>query len=104
MRRKVDPRHDLLPGAFPKGDALLDRGCHGAGELRFVIKQRVIPGGHWDLHAGFQVPQPTQLADDPPTDLLDHVCHSGIAGRLAFEKARCETLVGAIEKHTLNDD
>jgi hypothetical protein len=94
----------FLPGAFAKGNALRDRGRHGAGEFRFVVEQRVIPGGHRDLHSGFQVSQMAELADDPPTDLLDHVCNVGIAGRLTLEKAGCETLVRAIEKNTLHDD
>ena len=70
----------FLPGAFAKGDALLDRCRRGAGEFRFVVKQWIIPSGHRDIHSGFQVSQPTQLADNPPTDFLDHVCHVGIAG------------------------
>jgi hypothetical protein len=77
----------FLPGAFPKGNALLDRGRHGAGKLRYGVTQRIIPGGHRDIHSGFQVSQLAELADDPVTDLPDHVRHVGIAGRLALEKA-----------------
>lgn len=36
--------------------------------------------GYRDFHSGFQVAQPTQLANDPPTDLPDNVCNVGIAG------------------------
>ena len=66
--------------------------------------QRIIPGGYRDIHSRFQVSQPAERADDPPTDLLDHVCNVGIAGRLALEKAGFEALVGTIEKHALHDD
>ena len=45
MRRKVDPRHDLLGGPLATGDALLGRGGHGASEHRLVIEQGVIAGG-----------------------------------------------------------
>ena len=54
MRRKVDPRHDLLPRPFPKGNALRDRGRYGAGELQLGVEQRIIPGGHEGLYARLQ--------------------------------------------------
>jgi hypothetical protein len=87
-----------------KGDALLNRGCHGAGELRFVVEQRIMPGGHGDIHARFQISQPAERTDDPPTDLLDHVCHVGIAGWLTLDKAGFESLVRTIEKNALHED
>ncbi len=45
-----------------------------------------------------------ERADHPPTDVLDNVCHVGIAGRFALDKLGFQTLVRAIEKHALNDD
>ena len=45
-----------------------------------------------------------ERADDPPTDLLDHVCHVGIAGRLARDKAGLEARFAAIEVNTLKED
>ena len=51
-----------------------------------------------------QVAQPAERADDPPTDLLDHVCNVGIAGWLTRDKAGFETLVRTIEKNALHDD
>jgi hypothetical protein len=56
---------------FPKGDALRDQGRHGAGKLWFVIEQRIIPGGYRSLNSRLQISEPTQLADDLVTDLLD---------------------------------
>src|SRR5262245_14839855 len=47
---RADAAH-VLPGAFPKGNALLDRGRHGASKLPFVVTQRIIPGGHRDIHS-----------------------------------------------------
>ena len=37
-------------------------------------------------------------------DFLQHVCHVGIAGRLALEKAGLEALVGAIEIDPREED
>jgi hypothetical protein len=45
-----------------------------------------------------------ERADDPPTDVLDHVCHVGIARRFGFDKAGLETLGGAIEVNALKED
>jgi hypothetical protein len=38
-----------------------------------------------------------ELPDDPPTDLLDHLGHIGIAGRLDLEKAGFAPLIWASE-------
>ena len=40
----------VLPGPFPKSDALLDRRCHRVGEFRGGVAQGVIPGGDGGLH------------------------------------------------------
>jgi len=45
-----------------------------------------------------------QLADDPPTELLDHRGNVSIGGWLALDKARRESLVGTIGKHALAVD
>jgi len=37
-------------------------------------------------------------------DFLKHVCHVGIAGRLALEKAGLAAVVGAIEIDPLEED
>ncbi len=54
MRRKVDPRHDLLSSAFPKGDVLCDRSRHSAREFRFVVEQRIITRGDDGINPTFQ--------------------------------------------------
>jgi hypothetical protein len=69
---------DLLPGPFPEGEALRDRGRHGTGELRLGVAQRIISGSHPAIHARFQIPQPAERADDPPTELLEHRGNVGI--------------------------
>jgi hypothetical protein len=46
-----------------------------------------------------QIARPAELADHPPTDLLDHVCNAGITGSLALEKAGFEALGRTIEKN-----
>src|SRR5436309_7382009 len=95
---------DLLAGPLPKGDALLHGSRHGAGELGFVVAQRIIPGGHGGIQARLQISEPTQLTDDPVTDLLEDRGNVGITGRLALEKARRAALVGAIEIDPLEED
>ena len=50
-KSRADAAH-FLPGAFPKGDTLLDRGRYGASEFRCVVEQRVIPGGHSGMLGG----------------------------------------------------
>src|SRR5712691_3852267 len=62
---------DLLAGPLPKGDALLDGGRQGTGQLGRVITQGVIACGRSRVNARLQVSQPTQRADDPPADLRD---------------------------------
>ena len=91
-KTRADAAH-VLPGAFPKGDALRDRGRHGAGECGCVVEQRIIPGGHSWVNAHCQVSQPASLADDPPADVLDDVGNVGSAGRLDLEKAGLAALV-----------
>ena len=53
-KTRADTAH-FLSSPLPKSDALFDRGRHSAGEFRLVIEQRVIPGGHGDIHSHFQV-------------------------------------------------
>jgi hypothetical protein len=77
---------------------------HGAGEIQFVVEQRIIPSGHSCVNARLQVSQMAQLTDDPPADFLDDVGHVGIAGQLAIDKAGRETLVRAIDKAPLDED
>ena len=62
-----------------------------------VSTQGVIACGRRRVEARLQVSQPTQRADDAPTDFLDHSGDVGIAGRLACDKARLEALVGTIQ-------
>jgi hypothetical protein len=60
---------DLLAGPLLKGDALLYGGRQGTGEFGRVITQGVIACGRSRVNARLQVSQPTQHADDAPTDL-----------------------------------
>ena len=83
---------------------LLDRGGHGASELRFIVEQRIIPGGHGGINSRLQISQPTQRANDPPADLLDHVGDVGIGWRLDLDKARLEARLGAIEIDARRED
>jgi hypothetical protein len=94
----------VLPGPLPKGDALLDSGGHGASERRLVVKQGIIACGHGGVDARLQVSQPTQRADDPPTDLLEDCSNFRIAGRLALEEAWLAALVGPIKIDPLQED
>jgi len=87
----------VLSSSFSKGDALLDRSRHGAGELRGGVAQWIIPGGYSGVYARFQIAQPAQRADDPPADLLEHGGNVGVGRGLALEKAWRAPLVGAIE-------
>src|SRR5262245_23108114 len=61
-----------LASSLAKGDALLYRGSHGAGEFGSVIDQRIIAGGYRRVEARLQVSQPPQRAADSMADLLDH--------------------------------
>src|SRR5919109_960600 len=45
-----------------------------------------------------------ELTDDAMADFLKHVCHVGIAGRLAREKAGLAARLGAIEVDALKKD
>jgi hypothetical protein len=96
-KARADAAH-FLSSPFAKGDTLLDRSRHGAGKLWFGVEKRIIPSSHGNIHSGFQVAQPAERADDPPTDVLDHLCHVRIAGRLTLEKTGFEALIDAIEK------
>jgi hypothetical protein len=53
-----------------------------------------MPRGHHVIRARLQGAHPPQCADDAPTDLPDHRCNVGIAGRLGVDKLRLEALVG----------
>jgi len=95
---------DPLAGPLPPRDALLHRGGHGPGELGGVISQGIIPRGHGSVATRFEVAQLAELTDDTMADFLKHVCHVGIAGQLALEKAGLAAVVGAIEIDPLEED
>jgi hypothetical protein len=95
---------DLLASPLATGEALLHRGHHGAGELRGVIDQRIIPRGHGGAETRFQVSQVAQLTDDPPADLLEDCRNVSIGGRLPLDKPGLEPLVGAIQRDPLKED
>src|SRR5262249_19770036 len=94
----------FLSRAFPKGDALLHGSRHGAGEIWFVVAQRIIPGGYSSLNARFQISEPTQHTDDAVTELLEDRGNVCIAGRCGFDKAGLEASFGAIEVDALHED
>jgi hypothetical protein len=48
---------DLLAGPLPKGDALLDGGRYGTGQLGGVIDQRIIPRGQGVVETHLQIPE-----------------------------------------------
>jgi hypothetical protein len=50
---------DLLASPLAKGDALLDGGRQGTGELGRVVAQGVIAGGRRRVEARLQVSQPS---------------------------------------------
>src|SRR5882724_3525555 len=102
-KARANPSH-RLPGPLAKGDALRDGGGQGARERGFVAAQGIIPGGYGCIDSRLQVSQPTQRADDPPTDLLEDLGNVRIAGRHALDKARLAALVGAIEVDALKED
>src|SRR5262249_26363897 len=93
-----------LSRAFPKGDALLHGSRHGAGEIWFVVAQRIIPGGYRSLNARFQISEPTQHTDDAVTELLEDRGNVVIAGRGGVDKAGLEASCGAIEVDALHED
>jgi len=95
---------NLLASSLAKGDALLHRGRHGAGQLGGVIDQRIISRGHGDVEARFQVPELPQFANDAPADLLDHVGDVSVSRWLARKKTRCAPLVGTIQIDPLKKD
>src|SRR5262249_7383976 len=90
--------------AFSKGDALLHGSRHGAGELWFVVAQRIIPGGYRSLNARLQISEPTQHTDDSVTELLEDRGNVRIAGRFGFDKAGLAARFGAIEVDALHED
>src|SRR5262252_7323221 len=94
-KARADAAH-VLSSSFAPSDALLDRSRDGAGKLRGGVAQGIIPGGDGGLHVRLQIAQPTELADDSPADLLDHVGDGGVGRGLALEKAWLEPLVGTI--------
>jgi hypothetical protein len=95
---------DLLASSLAKGDALLHRGRHGAGQLGGGIDQRIIAGRHRGIAARFQVSQVAQCTDDAPTDVLDHGHNIDISGRLDLDEARFEAGLGAIQIDSLKED
>src|SRR5262245_14157161 len=94
----------VLPGSCSEGDTVLDRRRHGTGELRCGVAQGIIPRGYGIIDAGLQVSQMAQRANDAPTDLLDHSGDGGVGRWLTREKAWLQTLVSAIEKHSLQEE
>src|SRR5262249_53196479 len=94
----------VLPGSCSEGDTVLDRSRHGAGELRCGVAQGIIPRGYGVIDAGLQVSQMAQRANDAPTDLLDHSGDGGVGRWLTRETAWLQTLVSAIEKHSLQEE
>jgi hypothetical protein len=102
-KARADAAH-FRSSAFPKGNALCDRGRHGAGKLRFGVEQRIIARGHSSLNSHLQIFQPAQLTDDPVADLLEDLGNVGIARRLDFDKAGLEGCFGTIEVDALKED
>jgi len=94
---------DPLACPLPTGNALLHGSGHRAGEFGCVLSQGVIACRHHGVATRFEVPQMAARADDAMADLLKHVGHVGIAGRLTLEKAWFETLIRAIEKNPLKE-
>src|SRR5262249_40311804 len=94
----------VLPGSCSEGDTVLDRSRHGAGEFRCGVAQGIIPRGDGVIDAGLQVSQMAQRANDAPTDFLDHSGDGGVGRWLTREKAWLQTLVSAIEKHSLQEE
>jgi hypothetical protein len=88
---------DLLASPLPKGDTLLHRSGHRAGELRRIVAQGIISRGHGGIDACLQVSQVAQCTDDPPTDLLDHGGDVSGGRWLDLDKSRLETLGSVIE-------
>ncbi len=97
-------RRTFSPARSPKAIRCLTEAAIGARELRFVVEQRIIPGGHGNIHACFRIAQPAQLADHPVTDLLEDRGKVDIAGRFRFEKAGSEVRAAAIEVDALKED
>ena len=69
-----------LSGTLAKGDALLDGGCHRAGELGVVLAHRIVARGHHVLGAPLQIPQLAERADDPSADLVEDRGNVGVRG------------------------
>ena len=95
---------DRLTRPLATGDALLHGGCHGTGKRRLVVEEGIIPRGHGVIDTCFQVSQVTQLANDPPTDFLDHVGDVGVGRRLNLDKAGLEACLSAIAVDALKKD
>src|SRR5439155_3958290 len=93
-----------LASPLATGDALLHRGRHGARERRLVVPQRIIPGGQGGLHAGLQIPQPTQRTDDASADLLDDRSNVSIGGGLTLNKTWPQSLSSAVHIDALHED
>ncbi len=107
MRRKVDPRHDLLPGPFAKGNALLHRGPRGAGQLGVLVASRVVARGHHVLDVRFEITQRAQLADDTLADRVEHRRDLRISGRLLGSKTwreppGCAVLIDPLKKNNMD--
>src|SRR5439155_7181319 len=97
---------DRLASPLSRGDALLDRRRHGAGELGFSLSQRVIACRHHgvELRFRFEVPQMAECADDPMTDLLDDGGDVHIGRWLTLDKPGLAACFRAIEIDTFQDE
>jgi hypothetical protein len=60
--------------------------------------------GHRCVEVRLQVSQPTQHANDPMTDLLDHRGDVGIGGRLGCDKTRPQSLGSAVHIDAFKED
>jgi hypothetical protein len=73
-------------------------------EHGLVVEEEIIACGHGVVDACRQGSQPTQCADDPPTDLPEDLGNVRIAGRLALDKPGLEARLYAIEVDALQED
>ena len=88
---------DLLTRSFTKGNALLYRSGHGAGQLGLVVPQGIIAARHRLVAERFQIAQFAQLADHSLADLRDDGGNVGIAAGIDLDKLRLEVLGRVIE-------
>jgi hypothetical protein len=75
----------VLSGPLPKGDALRDRGGHGAHEIGLVVAQEIIACGY-GVDSRPQVSPLMERADHPPTDRLETSAMSASLGGSPLRK------------------